>query len=193
MGMDAYIFINEVSYDAYKGRYVYYYRRSDDDPMDDPMEICYDAEGGYGRTICLIKIGYTNGITKEEVLYSYYPYKNRYGVGAKFIIPDMSDVLIIRVVVFSPCYGYKEKFNKKFQKELSLYKSIKAENTQDDDISNETETEKQRIEKQWRNFFNNCDHRDLPNNIVHVNGAEDDNDANKMIAIIKENVGISIY
>jgi hypothetical protein len=137
MGMEAEICINGTEYYTYKGRYVYYYRRSTGDPMEDSMEISYTAQGGYGKTKCLIKIGYTNGKTKEIILYCYDPDEDMYGVGSKFIIPDMSDVLIVRVVVFSPSYGYKEKFNKKFQKELFLYKSNRDENAQDDSISNE--------------------------------------------------------
>ena len=73
-------------------------------------------------------------------------------------------------------------------------KSNRAENTQDDGISNETETENQRIKKQWQNFFNNCDHSDLPNNLVDVNRAQADFDANKMITILKKKMwGISSF
>lgn len=122
MGMDCEIYINDEDFDTWKGRYVYYYLHSVDSPMD-IMKISYRATGGYGRAKCVIKIGYKNKKKREYEIYCYDHNTDTYGVDSEFVIHDMSDVLIVRVAVFSPAYGYKEKFNKKFQKEISLYNS----------------------------------------------------------------------
>ena len=120
--MDAYIDVNGESFDAYKGRYTYYWLESDDhdeSPQGQKLEIKYDAEGGYGRVKCGIQIGYKDGTEDFEYIYGYDPEEDRYG--DEYTISSLDNVLIVMVFIDSN-YEYEDDFDQKFKLELALYK-----------------------------------------------------------------------
>jgi hypothetical protein len=135
MGMDAYIYVDYESFDAYKARNTYYWLESDDpgESEGDKLKIRYEAEGGYGQTKCGIKIGYKDGSKYTVYIYGYNPKEDRYG--AKYTISSLDKVLIVMVFIDSK-YGYEDDFDRKFKKELALYKERLAKGSDDDDEVN---------------------------------------------------------
>ncbi len=137
--MDAYIYVDGESFDAYKGTYTYYRLESDDpdESKGKKLKIRYKAEGGYGRVKCGIKIGYKDGTTFSEYIFGYNPTEDRYG--AKFKISTLDEVLIVMVFIDSD-YGYVDDFDRKFKRELALHQERHPKGSDDDDDDEEEET-----------------------------------------------------
>jgi hypothetical protein len=140
MGMDAYIYVNGESFDAYKGRYTYYWLESNDpgESKGEKLKIRYKAEGGYGRVKCGIKIGFKDGTTFSEYISGYNPHEDRYG--AKFTIPALDEVLIVMVFIDSN-YGYVDDFDGQFKRELALHQERLPKGSDDDEGSDDEENE----------------------------------------------------
>lgn len=136
MGMDAYIYVGCESFNAYKGRYTYYWLESDDpgESEGEKLKIRYKAEGGYGRVKCGIKIGYKDGSEYTDYIYGYNPKEDKYG--AKYTISSLDEVLIVMVFIDSN-YGYIDDFDRKFKRELALHKERLAKGSDDDDDDDE--------------------------------------------------------
>jgi len=132
MGMDAYIDVNCESFDAYKGRYTYYWLESDDpdESKGEKLKIRYKAEGGYGQVKCGIKIGYKDGTENSCYIFGYNPKEDRYG--AKYTISELDEVLIVMVFIDSH-YGYVDEFDTKFKRELALHQKRLAKGSDDDE------------------------------------------------------------
>lgn len=147
MGMDAYIYVNCESFDAYKGRYTYYWLESDDpgESEGEKLKIRYKAEGGYGRVKCGIKIGYKDGSKYSDYIYGYNPNEDRYG--AKYKISSLDEVLIVMVFIDSD-YGYVDDFDEKFKRELALHKERLAKGSDDDDEVNKDDEKDEEKEMQ---------------------------------------------
>jgi len=136
--MDAIIYVDGESFDAYKGRYTYYWLESDDpdESKGKKLKIRYKAEGGYGRVKCGIKIGYKDGTKFSEYIFGYNPQEDRYG--AKFTITTMDEVLIVMVFIDSN-YGYVDDFDLKFKRELAFHQERLLKGSDDDDDDEEEE------------------------------------------------------
>ena len=138
--MDAYIYVNGDSFDAYKGRYIYYWLESGDpdESKGEKLKIRYKAEGGYGQVRCGIKIGYKDGTKHSEYIFGYNPKEDRYG--AKYKIPALDEVLIVMIFIDSN-YGYVDDFDRKFKRELELHQERLAKGSDDDDDDDDDEEE----------------------------------------------------
>ena len=128
--MDAYIYVDCESFD---GRYTYYWLESndpDETEQGEKLKIRYKAEGGYGPVRCGIKVGYKDGSEFTKYIYGYNPKKDRYG--DKYTIYSLDKVLIVMVFIVDSNYGYVDDFDRKFKRELALYKE-RLEKGSDDD------------------------------------------------------------